>query len=333
MNRKKAIIIGKHPLVESLKQQYEALQTDVSHFVDEDTLPSKSDLNACDELFVLTDPSKRQDEDIDSKAIALLGLLADKIDADALKGKRIICHLMLQSQRALQHLRTNDFCAPIKQMIDVYPFTMEEVWSRSIALDHIPITIQSEQHAHLVIFGMNELAYMVAIHATETAHYPNYVRDHSLRTRITLVDEQARTKYGELIQRYPQFQTHYDNLYGMSSKPSNRKWWLAAAVFMIAAIAAAVVAVNVRTDDSITKKDILPFEESIFLLKVDSVSKVMTMQGKEELLCPSKVFEENTPTGTAFLTTDGMLVTGQGRLTDDGIYGLQRAVKQAGGAL
>ena len=218
MNRKKAIIIGKHPLVESLKQQYEALQTDVSHFVDEDLLPSKSDLNASDELFVLTDPSKRQDEDIDSKAIALLGLLADKIDADALKGKRIICHLMLQSQRALQHLRTNDFCASIKQMIDVYPFTMEEVWSRSIALDHVPITIQSEQHAHLVIFGMNELAYMVAIHATETAHYPNYVRDHSQRTRITLVDEQASTKHRELIQRYPHL---FDNSYYRVVAPSD----------------------------------------------------------------------------------------------------------------
>ena len=32
------------------------------------------------------------------------------------------------------------------------------------------------------------------------------------------------------------------------------------------AITAAVVAVNVRTNDSITEKDILPFEESIFLL-------------------------------------------------------------------
>lgn len=218
MNRKKAIIIGKHPLEESLKQQYETLQMDVSHFADDNTLPSKSEMNDCDELFVLTDPSKKQDEDIDSKAIAILGLLADKIDADALKGRRIICHLMLQSMRALQHLRTNDFCAPIKQLMDVYPFTMGEVWSRSIDLDYVPITIQSEQHAHLVIFGMNDIAYMVAIHATETAHYPNYVRDHSKRTRITLVDEHACSKYAELIQRYPCL---FDNSYYRVVAPSD----------------------------------------------------------------------------------------------------------------
>ena len=102
------------------------------------------------------------------------------------------------------------------------------------------------------------------------------------------------------------FQTHYDNLYDVSSKTGNGKWWLAAiAVLMVAA----VVAAKIRTNNDITEKDILPFEESIFLLKVDSVSKLMTIQGQEELLCPSKVFDEDTPTGTAFLTTDGMLVT------------------------
>lgn len=87
---------------------------------------------------------------------------------------------------------------------------MEEVRSMSIRLDREPITIDSEKFIHLVIFGMSGSTEMVAIHSALIAHYPNYIRDHSKRTRITIVDNQAGQRSKEFISRY---QHLFDNSY------------------------------------------------------------------------------------------------------------------------
>jgi hypothetical protein len=108
----------------------------------------------------------------------------------------------------------------VKQKIDVYPFTMNEVWSRNIVLDYVPITMQSDKHVHLVIFGMDDVAEMVAIQAAHVAHYPNYVRNHSLRTRITLIDTDAKQKSEDFIKRYKHL---FDNSYYRIVKLSEEK--------------------------------------------------------------------------------------------------------------
>ena len=219
MDRKKVIIIGKHPLSDNLIKQYEEMDVDVSHFAD----VSKTDpalINQCDELFLLSDPTKGKEADSDNAVLAELWTLADKMDAVTMGERRKTCHLMLQSQKTLDSMRTCDLCSPIRNLMDVYPFTMEEMWSRSIVLDHTAITIQSERHVHLVAFGMDEIANMVAINAAHTSHFPNYLRDHSLRTRITMVDEQASSKYKMFVQRY---QHLFDNSYYRVVSPSASK--------------------------------------------------------------------------------------------------------------
>ena len=87
-------------------------------------------------------------------------------------------------------------------------------------LDYKPITLQSEEHVHLIIFGMGEISEMVVIQAAHVAHYPNYVRNHSLRTRITMIDVKADRKYQTFIKKY---QHLFDNSYYRVVKPSEDK--------------------------------------------------------------------------------------------------------------
>lgn len=210
--RKTVTIIGKHPIAESLVRQYERMEHAV---VRQEQLSAEGvDVNSADELCLLAGDGE------DNKVVALLDELAAKYDVDVHHGKRLTCHLHVQQNETLRMLQTCDFCDAVRQKIDVYPFTMDEVWSQSVVLDYEPITVQSEKHVHLVIFGMGEIAEMVAIQAAHVAHYPNYVRNHSLRTRITMIDVDAEGKCKEVIRRY---QHLFDNSYYRIVKPSEEK--------------------------------------------------------------------------------------------------------------
>ena len=171
-------------------------------------------INDFDELCLL------HEEKVDNKAVMMLGELAAKYDVEAHNGKRLLCHLLVQRNETFRMLQTCDLCDAIRQKADVYPFTIDEAWSRSIVLDYEPITIHSDKHVHLVIFGMGEVAETVAIQAAHTAHYPNYVRNHSLRTRITMISENAETLSEGFIKRY---QHLFDNSFYRIVKPSEEK--------------------------------------------------------------------------------------------------------------
>lgn len=197
-----------------LLRQYKELGCDVVRYPG--LPPSGTDLDGFDELFVLHEAGVEPLR-ADYSSIAQLGTLADMVGSSV---RKLRCHLMVQSPQTLQALRTNDFCEAISSHFDVYPFMLEDVWSASIVLDREAITYQSEQCVHLVVFGMSGIAEQVAINAALRAHYPNYVRDHSLRTRITMVDENAKALQQALVVRYPHL---FDNSYYRLVKPSAQR--------------------------------------------------------------------------------------------------------------
>ena len=206
---KRLLTLGKHALLKSLIQQYEAK----GFVVDcrEELSAEGININDYDELFVLATG------DQDDKAVALTGLLASEYEGSS---RRLTCHLLVEHPETLQMLKTCDFCDAVRQHADIYPFTTDEMWSRNIVLDYEPITLQSEKHVHLVIAGMGSMAETVAIQAALTAHYPNYIRNHSLRTRITMIDKEAERKSSELVKRYRHL---FDNSYYRVVKPKEEK--------------------------------------------------------------------------------------------------------------
>ena len=215
---KNAVILGKHPLTEDLIRQYQARGFRVTCVPSHDIDGIGTEL--FDEVFLLADISHPHPDEADYETVATAGILASRIPVPTLHKTKTVCHLMLLTPQMLHVLQTSDFCEAIRKKMDIYPFTMTGKWSESIRLDYQPIGYLSEKHVHLVIFGMNDISEMVALNATYMAHYPNYVRDHSLRTRITLIDKQVSAKSDAFTKRY---QHLFDNSYYRLVIPSETK--------------------------------------------------------------------------------------------------------------
>lgn len=102
------------------------------------------------------------------------------------------------------------------------------------------------------------------------------------------------------------FHGHFDDRYDEEGREDVWKWAVAGLIGLVAIIA---LALNVNRQDGIVAADVEPLEESIFLVKVDSVCRTLVINGNERQVPPMKTLQHETHTGTAFLTTEGMLVT------------------------
>lgn len=207
----KILIIGNHPIITDLTMQYRQRGDEVVLLTGTEG-GDKTDLTIFKEIVLLSDNNKSPLE-ADNQAMRTLEQIAKKCEPDINHGKRLLCHLLLRSNSLLHMIRLEGFRKEIEDKLEVNPFTMEDQWSQTIAtgLDYEPITIKSEKTVHLVIFGMSSVAEQVAINAAQVCHYPNYTKkDHSLRTRITIIDEYALEKSWSWIQKYKHL---FDNCY------------------------------------------------------------------------------------------------------------------------
>ncbi len=196
----KTIILGNHPLAADLLRQYSEMGCEATH---DEALSYEVDMSQCSELVLLSSGD-------DNKVLTRLEELAEACPLPADDGERVICHLLVSQDSTLQMLHQCDLDESVTTKMDVYPFTIDEVWSRQLVLDREPITMQSDRHAHLVISGTGAMAQAVAINAALVSHYPNYVRDHSLRTRITVIATGAARLLEDWSVRYRHL---FDNSY------------------------------------------------------------------------------------------------------------------------
>lgn len=104
------------------------------------------------------------------------------------------------------------------------------------------------------------------------------------------------------------FHTHFDDRYDEEGRQRMWQWVVIGLLGLAAAIAVTTSFIGNR-QEGIIAADVEPLEESVFFVKVDSVRRLLTANGKEEILQPTKILNGETPTGTAFLTTKGELIT------------------------
>lgn len=198
----KVLIIGNHPICADLIRQFDQ-RGDIVELIKDVCGLKDLRINSFKEVCLLADADKPPYES-DNEIMGVLEQIATGYEPERNNGKRILCHLLLRSQAFLHMIHLEGFREEIVNKLEVYPFTTDEQWSRKVALklDRSPIMIQSNQTIHLVIFGMSQEAELVAINAAHVAHFPNYIRNHTLRTRITIVDEKADEKALIWIQKY-----------------------------------------------------------------------------------------------------------------------------------
>ncbi|MBR5102747.1 MAG: hypothetical protein IK092_06450, partial [Muribaculaceae bacterium] len=213
MKPKKVLIIGTHPIGCDMTRQFAEMGCHVEHCADVEAASAL--VGECDEVCVLSQGTgiESRRSTADSRAIAGLDVLASHIP----DGRKVVCHLLLHSNTTLWLLRSNELKAEVANKLDVYPFTIDDVWSRNVVLDRQPINVGDNRVVHLVIVGSGTMAECVAVNAALTAHYPNYTRDHCLRTRITVVDEHASRLCQVWAERYKHLA---DNSYYRVVKPT-----------------------------------------------------------------------------------------------------------------
>lgn len=149
----------------------------------------------------------------DNAAIAQLQELAASYRAKEHEGNRLRIHLVLRNQNLADSLKHLPLVGEMADNIELYAYTIEDLWSMELLglrpesfsrLDRDPMTPDSRQYVHLVLFGAGNQSQSLAIHTALTAHYPNYCRNNSLRTRITTISNS--------LQDFFDFQQRYHNL-------------------------------------------------------------------------------------------------------------------------
>jgi len=191
------IVLGSTSLAMQAEKQYLALGYKVCRY---DTVPDS--LDGCDELFVAFPMTCEDCFSSDSETVSSLLPLLKTYNLGANSGKKLLCQLLLYSSTSLHAFRAKGLNDDLKDKVELWPFTAEELSARNITFDRSPIQLESDSTVHLVLFGLNEWTDSVIREAALVCHYPNYTRDHTLRTRITIIDEDLDTDCVTILSKY-----------------------------------------------------------------------------------------------------------------------------------
>ncbi len=216
MCSRSALVVGRHPMTDAVVRQYEdrtfsVIRSDDASYCGESPA----------EVFIATEARKGEEVSEDIRNIDLIRHICAGSD----KGSPIKCHILLHSPQILRKFQDDSFCADLKGKAEIYPFTAESLWAQRMFtlipgqksaysfLDKIPDSAESSETVHIVIFGLNTMTESLAEYAALTCHYPNYTRDHSLRTRITVVDDKmSEIMYGFVHSRKSLFDNSFYRL-------------------------------------------------------------------------------------------------------------------------
>jgi len=195
------LIIGLHPLTNFVEEKYRENGKMVTAI---ETYQNSIDVDMFEEVCIMMDGKNK--DTADAESLSAVASIAEK----KTNNKIITCHLLLHSNQTLQLLQKEDWNECIRSKMDIYPFTTDQIWTNTIRVDWKPVCLSSEYVPHVVIFGNSQMAEMVASNIAHTAHFPNYIKNHNLRTRITIVDDNAE----EIMKRWTSHFKHLlDNSY------------------------------------------------------------------------------------------------------------------------
>lgn len=126
--------------------------------------------------------------------------------------KKLTCRVMFEYQTSFSIFQYSDISNKIKDIIDFKPLNFYELWSQRVLVNtqlsfgstdysgylplegKRPIGDDSDDTVHLVIVGMSRMGVALGIEAARLAHYPNFVRNSKLKTRITFIDKNCHTE-------------------------------------------------------------------------------------------------------------------------------------------
>lgn len=189
-------------------------------------------LNNALEVYVIGEETRTDDMESyhDTMNMKCLDLIYEKVEgntsfAKSDKDNRLVCHFMFEYQTTFNVFQYSEISETIKERINFKPFYYYEMWAQRVLVckeleneancEYLPlegiegIKKDDDYYVHLVIVGMTRMGTALATQAALMAHYPNFV-EKGIRTKITLIDENADKEKNFYIDRY-------DRLFALSN--------------------------------------------------------------------------------------------------------------------
>lgn len=184
------------------------------------------------EVYVIGEETRTDDMESyhDTMNMKCLNLIYDKVKGNTSFAKsdednRLVCHFMFEYQTTFNVFQYSEISEEIKKRINFKPFYYYEMWAQRVLVckeleneancEYLPleringIKKSEDDYVHLVVVGMTRMGTALATQAALMAHYPNFV-EKNIRTKITLIDENADKEKNFYIDRY-------DRLFALSN--------------------------------------------------------------------------------------------------------------------
>lgn len=189
-------------------------------------------LNKALEVYVIGEETRTDDMESyhDTMNMKCLNLIYDKVEGNTSFAKsdednRLVCYFMFEYQTTFNVFQYSEISGRIIERINFKPFYYYEMWAQRVLVckeleneancEYLPlegivgIKKDEDDYVHLVIVGMTRMGTALATQAALMAHYPNFV-EKGIRTKITLIDENADKEKNFYIDRY-------DRLFALSN--------------------------------------------------------------------------------------------------------------------
>ena len=165
------------------------------------------------EIYVMGDYDNTDYSCHDADNITSLKLIKELVSGNS---EPMDCYVMFEFQSASPAFQFSDMSNEIGNVLNFVPFNLYEMMAQNAlvnrhlegkkneikALEGEGIDFQSEKHVHLVILGMTSMGTAMAMEAAQLCHYPNFIRNKKLKTRITFIDREADREMRFLMGRY-----------------------------------------------------------------------------------------------------------------------------------
>ena len=164
----------------------------------------------------------KKQEEADDKKGKLKGKIKNILKGEKSKSKDrheetsdkniLRCHVNFEYQSTYTVFKTINIYAKLHEKIEFLPFNVHDIWAKKVLvdnyavvtdknggrsierylpLDNYGIHYESKRRVHFFIVGMNQIGTALGIQAALLAHFPNFHRNHNLRTTISFIDEHA----------------------------------------------------------------------------------------------------------------------------------------------
>lgn len=184
------------------------------------------------EVYVIGEETRTDDMESyhDTMNMKCLNLIYEKVEGNTSfakndKDNRLVCYFMFEYQTTFNVFQYSEISGRIIERINFKPFYYYEMWAQRVLVckeleneancEYLPlegingIKKSEDDYVHLVVVGMTRMGTALATQAALMAHYPNFV-EKGIRTKITLIDENADKEKNFYIDRY-------DRLFALSN--------------------------------------------------------------------------------------------------------------------